>query len=105
MSKDVKVEQRHRDAADEYMNKAFRGPHTLAEFLARFESTLRAPAMQHAAYFDEGEFHWMSGIAPRDCELFSPWQGGAFAPAGDVREAGCICGDADCRLWLEHGHD
>lgn len=27
--------------------------------------------MQHVAYFDEGEFHWMSGIAPRDCELFT----------------------------------
>jgi len=27
--------------------------------------------MQHVAYFDEGEFHWMSGIAPRDCELFA----------------------------------
>lgn len=29
-------------------------------------------AMQHVAYFDEGRFHWMSGIAPRDCELFAP---------------------------------
>ena len=30
-----------------------------------------SPAMQHVAYFDEGEFHWMSGIKPRDCELFA----------------------------------
>lgn len=27
--------------------------------------------MQHVAYYDEGAFHWMSGIAPRDCELFT----------------------------------
>lgn len=29
--------------------------------------------MQHVAYYDEGAFHWMSGIAPRDCELFAKW--------------------------------
>jgi hypothetical protein len=29
------------------------------------------PKMQHVAYFDEGQFHWMSGIAPHDCELFA----------------------------------
>ena len=34
-------------------------------------------AMQHVAYYDEGQFHWMSGIAPRDCELFA-------AATGDV---------------------
>jgi len=28
--------------------------------------------MQHVAYYDEGAFHWTSGIAPRDCELFAP---------------------------------
>jgi len=27
--------------------------------------------LQHVAYFDEGQFHWMSGIAPRDCELYA----------------------------------
>ena len=27
--------------------------------------------MQHVAYFDEGAFHWMSGIKPRDCELYA----------------------------------
>lgn len=27
--------------------------------------------LQHVAYFDEGAFHWMSGIAPRDCELYA----------------------------------
>lgn len=38
-------------------------------------------AMQHVAYFDEvayfdkGEFHWKSGIAPRDCELYTKWKG------------------------------
>lgn len=32
-------------------------------------------AMQHVAYFDEGEFQWMSGIAPRDCELYAKWIG------------------------------
>ncbi|HEX7852096.1 MAG TPA: hypothetical protein VF503_00185 [Sphingobium sp.] len=31
--------------------------------------------MRRVAYFDEGEFHWMSGIAPRDCELYA--KGGA----------------------------
>lgn len=30
-----------------------------------------AAKMQHVAYYDEGQFHWMSGIAPRDCELFA----------------------------------
>lgn len=34
-------------------------------------------ALQHVAYFDEGEFHWMSGIAPRDCELYAKAKGGA----------------------------
>lgn len=29
------------------------------------------PRMQRVAYFDEGQFHWMSGVAPRDCELFA----------------------------------
>ena len=26
---------------------------------------------QHVAYFDEGEFHWMSGHKPRNCELYA----------------------------------
>lgn len=30
------------------------------------------PAMQHVAYFDDGKFEWMSGIAPRQCELYAP---------------------------------
>lgn len=36
---------------------------------------------QHVAYFDEGEFHWLSGIAPRNCELYTapPSTGGAVA--------------------------
>lgn len=29
------------------------------------------PAMQHVGYFDDGEFHWMSGIKPRSCELYA----------------------------------
>lgn len=29
------------------------------------------PVAQHVAYFDDGEFHWMSGIAPRNCELYA----------------------------------
>lgn len=29
-------------------------------------------AMQHVAYFDDGKFHWMSGIAARNCELYTP---------------------------------
>jgi len=29
--------------------------------------------MQHVAYVDEGEFNWMAGIAPRDCELYAVW--------------------------------
>jgi len=30
-----------------------------------------AQKWQHVAYFDEGQFHWMSGIRPRDCELYA----------------------------------
>lgn len=30
--------------------------------------------LQPVAYFDEGQFHWVSGIAPRDCELFAKWR-------------------------------
>jgi hypothetical protein len=37
--------------------------------------------MQHVAYFDEGAFHWMSGIAPRDCELYAPWRSQTPEPA------------------------
>ena len=29
--------------------------------------------LQHVAYYDEGAFHWMSGIAPRNCELYAAW--------------------------------
>ncbi len=29
------------------------------------------PKMQHVGYFDEDQFQWMSGIAPRKCELFA----------------------------------
>ena len=29
------------------------------------------PVAQHVAYFDDGQFHWMSGVAPRNCELYS----------------------------------
>lgn len=29
------------------------------------------PAGQHVAYYDDGQFHWMSGIAPRNCELYA----------------------------------
>lgn len=41
---------------------------------------VEAPAetLQHVAYFDEGEFHWMSGVAPRDCELYAKAKGGAL---------------------------
>jgi len=39
----------------------------IAERAAMQEST----QMRHVAYFDEGEFHWLSGHAPRDCELFA----------------------------------
>lgn len=28
---------------------------------------------QHVAYFDDGQFHWMSGVAPRNCELYTAW--------------------------------
>lgn len=31
----------------------------------------RGEAAQHVAYFDDGQFHWMSGIAPRNCELYA----------------------------------
>ena len=33
--------------------------------------TGRTMGWQHVAYSFDGEFHWMSGIAPRDCELFA----------------------------------
>ncbi|MEW9855892.1 hypothetical protein [Novosphingobium sp. M1R2S20] len=47
-------------------------------------------ALQHVAYFDEGEFHWMSGIAPRDCELYAAWPrkpDKALMPEGTIMEA------------------
>lgn len=31
---------------------------------------LLAQGWQHVAYYEEGQFHWVSGIAPRDCELY-----------------------------------
>lgn len=43
-----------------------------AMLAARNRVPAAQPAMQHVAYYDEGEFHWMSGVAPRDCELFAP---------------------------------
>lgn len=44
----------------------------------RQRSNSCAETLQHVAYYDEGQFHWMSGIAPRDCELFAaPVKAGA----------------------------
>jgi len=43
------------------------------EAVLRSPATIRQEAMQHVAYFDEGQFHWMSGIKPRDCELYAQW--------------------------------
>lgn len=31
---------------------------------------LLAKGWRHVAYCDGGEIHWVSGIAPRDCELY-----------------------------------
>ena len=39
--------------------------------LRQWLTALTMGPMQHVAYYDEGAFHWMSGIAPRDCELFA----------------------------------
>lgn len=44
--------------------------HTIADEL---EVAYDADGMQHVAYFDEGAFQWMSGIKPRDCELYAVW--------------------------------
>lgn len=33
-----------------------------------------AEGWQHVAYYDDGEFHWMSGHSPRNCELYTPVQ-------------------------------
>lgn len=33
-------------------------------------ASLLAEGWRHVAYHDEGQFHWVSGIAPRDCELY-----------------------------------
>tara|TARA_Y100001933_G_scaffold90783_2_gene91768 strand:- start:1003 stop:1350 length:348 start_codon:yes stop_codon:yes gene_type:complete len=33
-------------------------------------ASLLAEGWRHVAYYDEGQFHWVSGIAPRDCELY-----------------------------------
>lgn len=44
----------------------------LVQAFARHRIT--ASQLQHVAYFDEGEFHWMTGIAPRDCELYAKWK-------------------------------
>lgn len=43
------------------------------EILVRrgFSELADAEIGQHVAYFDEGAFQWMSGIAPRECELFA----------------------------------
>lgn len=66
-----------------------------AEAIAAWNTRHSAPAgevaMQHVAYFDEGQFHWMSGIAPRDCELYAKWSGHTApvthpAPPADLGE-------------------
>lgn len=31
----------------------------------------RSEEFEHVAYYDDCEFHWMSGIVARDCELFA----------------------------------
>ena len=33
-----------------------------------------AEGWQHVAYYDDGEFHWMYGHSPRNCELYTPVQ-------------------------------
>lgn len=44
----------------------------LAGELDEEQASLKAEvAWQHVAYFDEGEFYWMSGIKPRNCELYT----------------------------------
>lgn len=53
--------------------------------LAERSVSAAEPKMQHVAYFDEGEFHWMSGIKPRDCELYAR---STFNDADNQREEG-----------------
>lgn len=50
-----------------------------AMLAARNRVLAAQPDMQHVAYYDEGEFHWMSGVAPRSCELFAPLKTGGVA--------------------------
>lgn len=42
-----------------------------AERDALREALARGRYFQHVAYFDDGKFEWMSGIRPRDCELYA----------------------------------
>jgi hypothetical protein len=43
----------------------------LARRIAAEREAVPVQKWQHVAYFDEGQFHWMSGIRPRDCELYA----------------------------------
>lgn len=41
--------------------------------VAAILAAVGAHGRQHVAYVDEGKFEWMSGIKPRDCELYADW--------------------------------
>jgi len=42
-----------------------------AMLAARQQPAPDTEAMEHVACFDEGEFRWLSGRKPRDCELYA----------------------------------
>tara|TARA_Y100001963_G_scaffold27310_1_gene37235 strand:- start:590 stop:871 length:282 start_codon:yes stop_codon:yes gene_type:complete len=49
-------------------------------------ASLLAKGWRHVAYYDEGGFHWVSGIAPRDCELYQPASTAALSDRDVVLE-------------------
>jgi hypothetical protein len=59
------------------LNSALRFAASRAAITANEEKSIIAAFVslsngyQHVAYFDQGKFQWMSGIAPRNCELYA----------------------------------
>ena len=56
----------YHDQTTQWMRDAVRAMQALTAALSGAEAK-----PQHVAYFDDGQFHWMSGIAPRNCEFYA----------------------------------
>ena len=72
----LKAFARHRIAAlaaqpsdDELLREARED--TAHDDVSETGADLLKQGWQHVAYYDAGKFHWMSGHAPRDCELYA----------------------------------